>query len=139
MHSTDCGILFKQIADHIAQRANKALKENHLTLSQLRYLEYLADKKNESVPFKEFEEYFKVRQPTVAGILSRLCQKGLIKTEHVPKSRAKTASLTSKGREELKKAIAYRSATEADLLAPLSVKERKTLKELLQKIITREG
>jgi DNA-binding MarR family transcriptional regulator len=134
MESKDCGILLKQINDHIAQQANHGLKENGLTLSQLRYLEYLAGKKEGPVPFKEIEHHFQVSQPTVAGILARLSKKGLIVTALVPGSKAKTAALTEKGKKELKKAVSYRNGTEEQLLAPLSPAERNTFRTLLDKI-----
>jgi DNA-binding MarR family transcriptional regulator len=134
MGSIDCGILLKEINDRIARQANSSLKENQLTLSQLRYLEYLASKKESAILFKEFEQHFHVSQPTVVGILSRLSKKGLIKVDPVPRSKAKMASLTDKGLKELKKAAACRNATEINLLAPLSEKERVIFKKLLMKI-----
>ena len=135
MESKDCGILLKQINDHIAQRANHALRENDLTLSQLRYLEYLDGKAD--VPFKELERHFQVSKPTVAGILARLAGKGLIDTALVPGSNAKTASLTGKGETELRRAVSERNKTEESLLSPLSPDERITFRMLLNKIAAR--
>ena len=57
---TECGMLIKQISDSIARMSNNELRKSGLTLSQLRYLEYLSESQNEPTPFKELEAHFMV-------------------------------------------------------------------------------
>ena len=50
----DCGILLKQICDKIETSANNELKNSGLTLSQVRYLEYLYERHPAKVHLKDY-------------------------------------------------------------------------------------
>ncbi len=133
---SECGILIKQINDNIARLANNELRQNNLTLSQLRYLEYLYAHKGTPVPFKDLERHFEVSQPTVAGILRRLENKKLVKTtqsEHGGKS--KTVCLTGSGTALYESAETRRSETEIHLLSPLRDTERIAFQDMLVKVL----
>lgn len=133
-HSRDCGFLIKQIADNIAKTANLALKNQDITISQLRFLELLYTKGRE-VPLKEAEAYFDVAQATIAGITSRLVKKGLIVLSPSPENhRAKLAALTEQGRLVYEAAMQSRDMTEQRILAPLSEAEAAEFALLLRKV-----
>ena len=133
--NNDCGFLIKQINDRLETEANKELKESGLTISQVRYLDYLCSMHPRKVPFKELEAAFSVSQPTVVGVLSRLEKKKLVMTEQSKEdSRAKTVCMTECGYENFKNADRTRAETEHMLLEPLNSAERKELQRLLRMV-----
>ena len=135
MQRTECGLLIKQISGRISKTANNELRADNLTLSQLRCLEYIHENSKDKIPLKEIEAHFQISQPTLAGIISRLCQKGLIITEISEiNSRAKTASLTHAGENLFLKFDERRDLMENALLAPLTDDEKQTFYELLRKV-----
>ena len=132
---TDCGMLIKQISDSVKKRVDNAARGKDMTLSQMRYLEYIRDNPLERVPLKELEAYFQVAQPTVAGIMARLTKKGLVQMEVSSENvRAKTVSLTEAGRQAVADAEQHRSGTEESLLAPLTEEEAELFERMLIKI-----
>ena len=135
MQRTECGLLIKQISDQISKAANNELRADNLTLSQLRCLEYIHESPKDKVPLKEIEAHFHISQPTLAGIISRLCQKKLIMTETSEiNPRAKTTSLTSAGKELFLSFDERRDTMESFLLASLTDEEKELFYELLKKV-----
>lgn len=130
----DAGVLIKNISDAIESSANQELDEFGLTVSQFRYLEFLsAHPKGASA--KDLRAYFRVSQPTVAGILKRLRAKGYVCAE-ISKAdeRTKDVSITQAGIDIVKKAGSHKAATEDKILSSLSAEEKETLKALLTKV-----
>ena len=135
MQKTECGLLIKQISDQISKTSNNELREDNITLSQLRCLEYIHKNPKEKIPLKEIEAHFHISQPTLAGLISRLCQKGLVVTETSEiNSRAKTVSLTHTGKDLFLKYNERRDLMEDSLLNTLTDTERQTFYELLIKV-----
>lgn len=135
MNKTECGLLIKQISDHISKTANNELRADNLTLSQLRCLEYIYESPRDRIPLKEIEAHFHISQPTLAGIVARLTQKGLLITEiSESNARAKTASLTPKGNELFHTFDERREMMENRLLAALSEEEKVDFYNLLKKV-----
>lgn len=127
-------MLIKMISDHIARDSNSQLNQDGLTLSQLRYLEFLTEHGDAPVYFKEFESHFQASQPTVSGIMRRMEGKGLIRIKAAERGRAKMAELTETGRKWTENARISREKEEAKLLYPLNEEERKLFQEMLLKI-----
>ena len=131
----DCGILIKQIHDAIGRKANNELRESGLTLSQLRYLEYMDMRREEGVPLKDFERYFKVAQATVVGIMKRLAAKEFIYlTQDERDQRVKIAYLTDMGRQLFEESRKNRGQMEELILKPLNQEEREAFLSALKKI-----
>ena len=134
--NNDCGFLIKQICDRLQASANMELKDSGLTFSQVRYMEYLCRNHPRKIPMKELEAAFNVSQPTVAGIVSRLEKKELIRTEQSTEdSRAKTVCVTEGGYAEFMHAKDSRDENEQRLLSPLSGAEQKQLRGMLSRIL----
>lgn len=74
----DIGSVVKRINDCIEKKANQNLKDYGLTLTQVRVLFYLYERKDAITSQKNIEDAFAVAHPTVVGILKRLEEKGLI-------------------------------------------------------------
>ena len=135
MNKTECGLMIKMISDHISKSANNALRADNLTLSQLRCLEYIHGNTKERIPLKEIEAHFQISQPTLAGIMARLTQKGLVITEVSDKnSRAKTVSMTPEGKAIFLKSDERREEMENILLAALSDEEKAEFYRMLKKV-----
>ena len=90
-----CGTLLKQIHDIMEKNANNVLREQNLTISQSGVLVLLDEKEGKTASFKELEKDFGVSQPTMVGILNRLVQKDLEKT-NLEKTRRKSSYASNK-------------------------------------------
>lgn len=132
--SMDCGMLINMIADQIENEANRMLNRREITLSQLRYLEYLKAAAPKPVYFKDLEKYFQASQPTVSGMMRRLEEKGLIRVTEAGYGRAKTAAITQAGTAITVESEAFRDQEEENLLAGLDEDERKEFRDMLARI-----
>ena len=72
------GQLIKLLHDRLEKQANNTLREKDLTLMQISVLIELQNAEQERRSMKELERRFCVAQSTVAGIISRLEQKGFV-------------------------------------------------------------
>lgn len=73
-----CGSLIKQLHDRFEKSVNNALRANDLTMMQVGVLMELRGADRQQRSMKELERIFGVAQSTVAGIVSRLEQKGFV-------------------------------------------------------------
>ena len=93
-----CGALLKQINDFMEKNANRALKEQDITISQSGVLVLLDKKAEKMATFKELEKSFGVSQPTMVGIINRLEHKELVDIlADSDDKRIRRAQLTQKG------------------------------------------
>jgi DNA-binding MarR family transcriptional regulator len=129
----DCGMLIKQISDHIQSHSNKLLNNINLTASQFRYLEYM-NQSRDPVSFKDVEKHFQTSQPTVSGIMKRLAEKNLIVMEDADYGRAKYARLTEKGQKLIADSGVERGNEEELLLSALQEDEREIFHDMLERI-----
>lgn len=131
-----CGALLKQIHDVLEKQANNALRGQGITFSQSGVLMLLYEREEKTAAFKELEKDFGVAQPTMAGILRRLEQKGLIAVlEDAEDKRIRRARLTQAGEEKCREGYRHRRATEERLLCGLTEQERAELLRLLAKVL----
>lgn len=75
---THNGLLFKQIHDRLEKQSNNALRAKGLTMMQVSMLMALQKAPEQRSIMKELERYFGVAQSTIAGVVSRLEQKGFV-------------------------------------------------------------
>lgn len=135
MNNTDCGMLMKQICDRLEKNANNELRNQDLTLSQIRYLTFLYENKDKNIELKELESYFEVSQPTVAGIINRLESKDLVKMQQSPKKiSAKIVNITESGIKVCNECNQHQHITEDVLLNNFTELEKKQLKDLLLRV-----
>ena len=135
IQTDDCGLLIKQLSDRMARQANNELREDNMTFTQMRYIEYLCEQKNTPIRFKKLEAYFEVSQPTVVGVIRRLEEKGLVAVRIcADDSKAKEAYLTAKGMRFHELAEGRRAHMEEFILESLNAKEKKEFKRLLKKV-----
>lgn len=131
----DIGLLIKNISDNLKKLVDTFFSSSELTFSQVNVLGYISSKQNNRVTQKEIEIFLGVSHPTVTGIIKRLEEKQLIKTEiYVDKGIKKSVELTKKGLELNSKVCINKKTHEALLTENLSPKEKEQLVCLLEKV-----
>lgn len=119
----DIGRLIKMIHDRMKTRMDAMLKENDLTLSQMRVLEYVHIQENQTTQ-KEIEEYLGVAHPTVVGIVSRLEKNGFLQCYRNPENkRNKIVCSTEKARSLSSFLSENKKQIDTQITAGLSEKE----------------
>ena len=132
---TPTGLLFKQIHDRLEKQANNALRAKDLTMMQVSVLMVLQQAPEQRLSMKELERYFGVAQSTVAGIVSRLEQKGLVEAFGDPADkRIKLVRITSAGESYCEEAACRMEEAEEKLLQGLTGEEKKQLNHLLARV-----
>lgn len=127
--------LIKQIHDRLEKRANNSLRAQDLTMMQVSVLIALHYSECQQLSMKELERRFGVAQSTVAGIISRLEQKGLVEALSDPEDkRVKLVHITQIGETCYAEAAGSMQEAEETLLDGLSDEERTTLNRLLIRI-----
>ena len=130
-----CGALLKQINDFMEKNANRALKEQDITISQSGVLVLLDKKAEKMSTFKELEKSFGVSQPTMVGIINRLEHKELVDIlADSDDKRIRRAQLTQKGADKCREGYKHMKAAEDLLLSSLTTEEKKEFLRLLVKI-----
>lgn len=131
-----CGPVLKQLTDVLTKQVNNELREEGLTMSQMRVLVILDEKQNKTTSMKDIEKELAVAQPTTAGIIRRIEEKGLIIYLSDPENkRAKWIQLTEAGKEKCRIAYRHMEATEKKLLSGMTKEEGKQFWELLKKAL----
>ena len=98
MKVVDIGYKIKKINDLLQKRADETMKELDVTFTQHHVLVYLVHCENHTSSLKSIEKDFKVSQATMAGIVVRLEEKGMINSYTLSSDkRVKMVSLTDKG------------------------------------------
>lgn len=129
------GLLFKQIHDRLEKQSNNALREKDLTMMQISVLLALEDASGQQLSMKELERHFGVAQSTVAGIVSRLEQKGFAEAlSDAADRRVKLVHLTPAGARCCAEAACQMEQAEETLLRGFSEEERTLLNRLLRQI-----
>lgn len=132
----DVGFLIKQIQDCIEKYANNDLRDSNLTMAQNRVIMSLYLSTDNTKSLKELEKEFHVSQPTMAGIIRRLAEKGYVTTLGDPADkRIKNVQLTDIGIDCGNDARKHIEKIEAKLLSNLSNEEQIQLEQLLLKVL----
>lgn len=138
--ASDIGFYIKQIHDRLEKRANNAMRAGGLTMMQLTVLLRLQQAEGKQLSMKELERLFGVAQSTVAGIVSRLEQKGFVEAlGDASDKRVKLVHITPTGEGCCAEAALHKDKTEHMLLLGFTDKERDTFAELLKKALNNIG
>ena len=133
--SSDCGRLMKEISDNMEKVANNALRQYDLTLTQFSALVLIREYPEEKMPLKKLEQLLHVSQPTVAGIVNRLAQKGLIEViGDRDDKRVKYVFLTESGLDKCKSSSVQKEIMEHRVMDVLTEDEQVRFEEMLLKI-----
>lgn len=124
--------LVKKLHDRLEKSANNSLRGQDLTTMQVSFLLELEDAPEAQRSMKDLERYFGIAQSTVAGIVSRLEQKGLVQAVTDPADkRMKRVHLTAAGKSCCAEAAVRMEEAEAQLLKGFSQQERAQFNALL--------
>jgi DNA-binding MarR family transcriptional regulator len=135
MQHENHGLLIKQIHDAFGKRVNNALREDGLTLTQMRMLMELGENGGTAMPLKELEWRFGVAQPTVVGIVQRLESKGLVAGFAAPEdNRVKLVELTPAGEQFCENSVRAIKEMENRMTARLTEAERRDLLRMLRTV-----
>lgn len=132
---TPNGLLFKQIHDRLEKQSNNALRAKDLTMMQVSLLMVLQKAPEQRSTMKELERHFGVAQSTIAGVVSRLEQKGFVEAfGDAADKRIKVAHITPAGELCCAEAASQMDAAEETLLQGFSSKDRALLNHLLTRV-----
>ena len=133
--SGDIGYMLKIVNDALEKKANETLRNEDLTLSQLKVLGFINTKEEGKTTQKELEDALAVSHPTINGILKRLEAKGIIVSElSVNRRMTKIVELTEAGKEIVRKTEGHRLEHEKRLSKNLSAEEKASLLFYLKKV-----
>ena len=126
------GFLIKQIHDRLEKQANNTLRGKDLTMMQISVLTELQKAEQKQRSMKELERKFRVAQSTVAGIISRLEQKGFVEAfGDASDKRIKLVHITPDGETCCQEAAGYMAESEQMLLHGFSEDEKAIFNQLL--------
>ena len=132
---THNGLLFKQIHDRLEKQSNNDLRAKGLTMMQVSLLMALQKAPEHRYTMKELERYFGVAQSTIAGVVSRLEQKGFVEAfGDAADKRIKVVHITPAGELCCAEAASQMDAAEENLLQGFSGEERALLNRLLTRV-----
>ena len=131
----DCGLLLKQIHDELQKNANNVLRPQNMTMAQLDALVELDRAPEGQRSLKELEQLLHVAQSTMAGIISRLEQKGFAEGfEDDADRRVKLVRITPAGTKCVHAALHHRAEADEKILSGLTETEREIFCTLLKKV-----
>ena len=131
---SDIGFCIKQIHDRLEKQANNAMRSSDLTMMQVSVLLALQESGEKQMFMKELEKSFGIAQSTVAGIVSRLEQKGFVEAlGDVADKRVKRVHITAAGEKCCAESACHKEEAEKRLLKDFSEEERRMLHALLEK------
>lgn len=138
MDKMGIGRMIKIISNYMDKSCNNDLSQINMTRSQMGTLIYLHKCKNKNIEVNQvdIEKEFKLKNPTVTGILNRLEDKGYIMRVSSNKDkRYKKIELTSSGVEIVENGKSKAEKLEDELVSNLSQSEKEKLRELLIKMV----
>ena len=131
---SDIGFCIKQIHDRAEKQANNAMRSSDLTMMQVSVLLALQESGEKQMSMKELEKSFGIAQSTVAGIVSRLEQKGFVEAlGDAADKRVKRVHITAAGEKCCVESACHKEEAEKRLLKDFSEEERRVLHALLEK------
>lgn len=131
---SDIGFCIKQIHDRLEKSANNAMRSNGLTMMQVSVLLALQDSAEKQMSMKELERSFGIAQSTVAGIVSRLEQKGFVEAlGDASDRRVKRVHITTAGEKCCAESVCHKEEAEKKLLNGFSGAEKEELHRLLER------
>jgi len=130
-----CSFFIKQLDNTLEKISNNTLRQYDLTLMQISILLTLKVSENFSVPLKFLEKSHHVAQSTMAGIIVRLEQKGLIESYISNEDkRIKMVRITKEGLFCCELCSTHLDDVENQILRSLTEEEKNEFKRLLSKV-----
>ncbi len=128
----------KMIHNLFEERRNRQLNKYNLTSSQMDVIIYLGlrDIEGKDIHQREIEKAFRLKNPTVTGILNRLEEKGLIvRKTNVADRRYRIIELTEKSNCLMTEICDQMWEMDSRIYSCMTEEERQKLTELLDRIL----
>ena len=130
----------KIINETLEKEAHNTVREKKLTSVQMHVLMLLLGREEHTLPLKEIERRLHVAQPTAAGIVVRLEQKGFLESSVSREDRrVKLIRLTEEGERQCRDCISHAREAEERVRSALTEREYTEFSGLLEKIIRSLG
>ena len=135
MNEKNCGELIKHIHCAMQKNANNELRAEDLTFAQVHLLFTLEQQPKQCCLMKELERKMGVAQSTIAGLVKRCAEKGLVGCcEDTEDRRAKYVHITEKGLQVCADTVEKIHRSEERMVKLLTPEEADTLVVLLNKV-----
>ncbi|MBQ8885726.1 MAG: MarR family transcriptional regulator [Clostridia bacterium] len=132
---THVGLYFKKISEKLERRANCEKEKLGVTYTQSKLLWFLKKHEGERVTLRDIERFFDCSHATVSGLVSRLEERGFVKTlKDEEDGRAKNVVSTEKAERFHERMKEGRVAAEESLLRGFSDEEKERLSEYLDRV-----
>lgn len=126
----------KMIHNTFEERRNRHLLKYNLTSSQMEVLFYLKFHEGENVHQREIEKWFRLKNPTVTGILNRLEEKGfIVRRTRESDRRFRMIELTDKSKCMMHEMYEEMQQMDNRIYSCMTAEERETLSGLLERIL----
>lgn len=133
----DIGLKIKIISELMLKSINNEIRTDKIdiTFQQMNVLRYLSENPGRTASLKEMEKNFGTAQATMAGLVVRLEEKGLVNTFHQEEDRRiKMVRLSEKGWKVLSDRYQIKKKTEQKFISDLKPEEIAELNRLLDKL-----
>lgn len=133
----DIGLKIKIISELMLKSINNEIRTDKIdiTFQQMNILRYLSENPGRTASLKEMEKNFGTAQATMAGLVVRLEEKGLVNTFHQEEDRRiKMVRLSEKGWKVLSDRYQIKKKTEQKFISDLKPEEIAELNRLLDKL-----
>lgn len=133
----DIGLKIKIISELMLKSINNEIRTDKIdiTFQQMNVLRYLSENPGRTASLKEMEKNFGTAQATMAGLVVRLEEKGLVNTFHQEEDRRiKMVRLSEKGWKVLSERYQIKKKTEQKFISDLKPEEVVELNRLLDKL-----
>ena len=128
------GPRLKSLCNALAQAANRSAEEAGLTGAQAFMMDYIA--RHQPLYARDLERHFRLRHPTVSGIVQRLEGKGfLVCAPEETDRRCKRLWLTEQGQQANSLAVQRLKQVEQALANGFTAQEQREFSRLLDKAI----
>lgn len=130
----DTGLKIKILSELVSKYINNGIRSDkiNLTFQQLNVLRYLFENPGHTASLKEMERNFSTAQATMAGLVVRLEEKGLVNTYHQEEDkRIKMVRLSDKGLKVLMDCRLVKKEAEQRIVSDLKQDEIEELNRLL--------
>ena len=130
------GKKFRMISNKFREVADKNLQKYNLTAAQLEILLYLKSSEEEEIHHRQIETWFRLKNPTVTGLLNRLEEKEFsVRRMNPADRRYRVIELTDKGEQLLGEMWEEAKMAENRIFGSLSQEELDQLSGLLDRIL----
>jgi len=136
LDNEELGLILKRIFHEMKKNADRNMKDFELTMSQFMILDYIGSFPPGQASQRDIEHHFKLKHPTVSGILKRLERNGFVTfAVNEDDRRIKDVALTGKIKTVKERICVSKDQIDEKMVTGLSEEEVEVLKALLNRVL----